>query len=181
MFQDYGKDSFYLVSSVKMGYLFRKQILVYKKTISLIIKLLDFSFVSAQYAVSLYRYIKEWRKNPQWSLSCCLGLLLPLKDLQGELRGLAEANVFKNQLQTGEIEKPSVLSTIKNSGVIDVTLEEGEHDNEKIVNIQDETHADTVYRKARRHQGTQTELYSIPITGDLLVHGSNTDSDEERL
>ena len=129
--------------------------------------------------MSLYRYIQEWRKNPHWSVSCCLGLLLPLNDLQGELRGLAEANVLKNQLQTGQIEKPSILSAVKNSGVIDVTLEEGEDDDE-MVKIQDETHQDTVYSKTKRHQGTQTELCSIPVTGDL-VYGSKTDSDEENL
>ena len=129
--------------------------------------------------MSLYRYIQEWRKNPHWSVSCCLGLLLPLNDLQGELRGLAETNVLKSQLQTGQIEKPSILSAVKNSGVIDVTLEEGKDDDE-MVKIQDETHQDTLFSNTKRHQETQTELCSIPITDDQ-VDKSKTDLHEETL
>ena len=90
---------------------------------------IHFSFFSVQYAVFLYRYLKDWRKNPQWSFSCCLALLLPLNNLQGEIRGLMETNVLKSQLQTGQIEKPTILSAVKNSGAIDVTLEEGEQGN----------------------------------------------------
>ena len=139
-------------------------------------KLLDFSFISVQYAMFLYGYIKEWRKNPQWSFSCCLALLVPLNDLQGELRGLAEANVLKNQLETGQIEKPSILSAVQDTGVIDVTLKESDDDSMKIL---DENHQDAIYRHTRRHQGTQTELRSAPITvvqlprpADLLENGS---------
>jgi hypothetical protein len=130
--------------------------------------------------VFLYRYIKEWRKNPHWSFSCCLALLLPLKDLQGELRGLAGAYVLKNQLETGQIEKPSILSAVKDSRAVDVTLEEGEQGDDNKVKIQDENHQDAVYRHSRRHQGTQTELCSVPMT-IVLVHGPMSDSDGERL
>lgn len=124
----------------------------------------------------LYGYIKEWRKNPHWSFSCCLALLVPLNDLQGDLRGLAEANVLKNQLETGQIEKPSILSAVQDTGVIDVILEEGD---DKTWRIQDENHQDTVYRHTSRHQGTQTELFWAPITV-VLSHGSMTNSNEER-
>ena len=142
--------------------------------------LLIFSFISVQYAVFLYRYVKEWRKNPHWSFSCCLALLLPLNDLQEELRGLAGANVLKNQLQTGQIEKPSILSAVKDSGAIDVTLEDGEQGDDNKVKTQGENHHDAVYRHPKRHQGTQTELHSVPMTV-VLVHGPMSDSDGERL
>ncbi|XP_078375874.1 uncharacterized protein LOC144659334 [Oculina patagonica] len=121
--------------------------------------------LAAQYAVFLYRYLKEWRKNPHWSFSCCLGLLLPLNDLQGEIRGLANANVLKNQLQTGQIDKPTFLSAVKASGAIDVTLEDGEQGDVNTTEVQennfkddDRKHSDT-----KRHHGTQTQLCSIPI------------------
>ena len=142
------------------------------------IQLLGFLFISAQYSVFLYRYIKEWRKNPQWSFSCCLALLLPLNELQGELRGLAGQNILKNQLQTGQIEKPSLISAVKDSGAIDVTLEEGEQGDGNKVEIQDEIHQNALYSHPRRHQGTQTEMSSVPMTV-VLVQGPKWDSNGE--
>ena len=126
----------------------------------------------------LYRYIKEWRKNPQWSFSCCLALLLPLNELQGELRGLAGQNILKNHLQTGQIEKPSLISAVKDSGAIDVTLEEGEQGDGNKVEIQDEIHQNALYSHPRRHQGTQTEMSSVPMTV-VLVQGPKWDSNGE--
>ena len=137
-----------------------------------------FSFISAQYAVFLYRYIKEWRKNPQWSFSCCLALLVPLNDFQEEVRGFAGENALKSQLETGQIEKPSILAAVKDSGAIDVTLEEGGQGDENKEKIQYENDRDAT--DTRRHQGTQTELFSVPIT-DVVVHVPKTKSDGERL
>ncbi len=96
----------------------------------------------------LYRFLKEWRKNPHWSFSCCLALLLPLNDLQGETRGLVDTNVLKNQLQTGKVEKPTLLSAVKDSGVIDVTFE-GEQADDNVMetnaeNCQDVNYSDTL-------------------------------------
>ena len=79
---------------------------------------------SVQYIIYMYCYLKEWRKNPKWSLSCCLALLLPLNELQGEIRGLAGTNVLKQQIQTGKINMPSITSTLKDSGIVNFTLEE---------------------------------------------------------
>ena len=91
-------------------------------------------------------------------------MLVPLDDLQEELRGLADPNV----LQTGEIGTLGILSVVKDSGATDATLERGEHDDEKIVKVLSENYQDT---DTRRHQGTQTELCSILIT-DVVIHGS---------
>ena len=125
----------------------------------------------------LYDYIKEWRKNPHWSFSCCLALLVPLNDLQGELRGLEEANVPKSQLEIEQIEKPSSISVMQSSGAIDVILEGDDDDNMK---VQEEHHQDVVYRHRRRHQGTQTEIArSGPIT-EALLHGPMANSSGER-
>ena len=125
----------------------------------------------------LHGYIKEWRKNPHWSFSCCLALLVPLNDLQGELRGLAEANVLKSDLEIEQIEKPSILSTMQDGGAMDVTLEGGDDDNMK---VQEEHHQDVVYRHRRRHQGTQTEIRrSVPVT-DVLLRGQMADSNGEQ-
>ncbi len=128
----------------------------------------------------LFRYLNDWRKNPHWSFSCCLGLLLPLNDLQGEIRGLAGGNIFKNQLQTGQIDKPSIFSAVKNSGAIDVTLEDDERRDDNTVDIQDENCQEAVHSDTRRHQGTQTELYCIAIA-DFAARGPVTDSQENFL
>ena len=89
---------------------------------------------------------------------------------------MQEANVHQNQLQTGQIEKPSILSAVKNSGTIDITLEEGEDDSIEMARILEETHQDTVFRDTRPQQGTQT----MPVT-DFLVHRRKAYSDEEML
>ncbi len=129
-------------------------------------KLLYFSPISAQYTVFLYHYLKEWRKNPHWSFSCCLGLLLPLNDLQGDIRGIAGESILTNQLQTGQIDKPTILSEVKNSGAIDVTIEEGDEGDDTTMKVEEENCQDAEYSNTRRHQGTQTDLCSSPT-----VHG----------
>ena len=81
---------------------------------------------AVRYAVHIYRYIKEWRKNPQLSFGCCLALLLPLNDMQSEILGSAGRNVVKQQLATGAIDIPSMSSALKDSGAIDFELKEDE-------------------------------------------------------
>ncbi|XP_078377194.1 uncharacterized protein LOC144660448 [Oculina patagonica] len=132
----------------------------------------------AQYAVFLYGYLKEWRKNPHWSFSCCLGLLLPLNDLQGEIRGIADTNILTNQLQTGQIDTPNLLSEVKDSGAIDVTSEGGEQSDGNTVEIQDDNCKDSEHSGSRRHQGTQTELCLIPVAV-FVIPGPMTDSNDE--
>ena len=103
-------------------------------------KLLFFYFIFAvQYVIYIFRYIKEWRKNPKWSITCCLALLLPLNDLQGEIRGLTGRSILKQQLQTGKMDMPSMSKALKESGAVDFDLgddegsspEEGDQDKEK--------------------------------------------------
>ena len=49
---------------------------------------------------------------------------MPFNQLPGEIRGLAERNILNQQPQTGGMEKPSIVSTLKESGAVDITLEE---------------------------------------------------------
>ena len=69
--------------------------------------------------MGVYRYFKEWRKNPHWSLSCCLALFLPLSDLQGEISGFAETDALKSQLKTGNMEMSTILISLEDGGVTD--------------------------------------------------------------
>ena len=52
------------------------------------------------------------------------GLLLPLNDLHGEIRGLTGRNILKQQLQTGKIDMPSMSGALKDSGVANFGLED---------------------------------------------------------
>ena len=127
----------------------------------------SYRFLLVQYALNLYHHFKEWRKNPQWSISCCLTLLLTLNDLQGDVSGLAETNVLKSQLDTGEFSVPSIYTAVRDSGANDVTLEESGGDD-----CTEKAHGSckrTKYRKKRSHQGTQTEPFSVSIA-DIVVH-----------
>ena len=59
-------------------------------------------------------------------MSCLLALLLPLKELQGEIHGIAETDIFDTQLQTGNIDVPSISTALKESVAVKFDLEEGE-------------------------------------------------------
>ena len=82
-----------------------------------------YSLFLVQYTVHLYGYFKTWRKNPQWSLSCCLALLLPLIDMAGDVSGLAKTDVVNTQLDTGHGEVTDITGAVQESGVIEVTLD----------------------------------------------------------
>ena len=77
-----------------------------------------------QYLSYIYHYIKEWRKNPEWSLSCCLALLLPLRNLQGEIGGLAGRDIPLQQLQTDRIDIPSNANAGRDNAAVDISLED---------------------------------------------------------
>ncbi|XP_078383858.1 cysteine repeat modular protein A-like isoform X2 [Oculina patagonica] len=116
-----------------------------------------------QYALHLYGYVKEWVKNPHWSFTCCLALLLPLNDLQGEIRGLAGTNVLNTQLQTGEFGMVTFETAVRDSGALDVTLKEvyeADHDTEE---EQDNSLQGAKNNDQKCDQWTQTELFSIPV------------------
>ena len=81
-------------------------------------------FVSVQYLSYIYHYVKEWRKNPEWSLSCCLALLLPLRNFEGEIGGLAGGDIPMQQLQTGRIDCPSNANTGRDNAAVDISLED---------------------------------------------------------
>ena len=44
--------------------------------------------------------------------------------MQGEIRGLAERNILKKQLQSGKIDMPTMARTFKDSGAVEFALED---------------------------------------------------------
>ncbi|KAL9955905.1 hypothetical protein ACROYT_G037304 [Oculina patagonica] len=116
---------------------------------------LVFSLIVAQYAVSQYRYLQEWRKNPKWSLSCCLALLLSFNELQGDISGLVETNAVKSQHDAGDVEMPTILTSVEESGAVDFNLGRSNHKHKR-------------YKKKKCHQGTQTE--AMLLAASDVVH-----------
>ena len=79
-----------------------------------------------QYVTHIYSFIKKWRHNRQWSLSCCLALILPLTSLQNEMLGMTGKNVLRQQLASGKFGKPTISGAFKDSGAADIDLEDNE-------------------------------------------------------
>lgn len=46
--------------------------------------------------------------------------------MPGDIRGLVGADMINNQLDDGNVEKPTITAVVQETGVMDVTLEEGE-------------------------------------------------------
>ncbi|XP_044182728.1 putative leucine-rich repeat-containing protein DDB_G0281931 [Acropora millepora] len=107
-----------------------------------------------QYAMFIHRFFKEWRKNPRWSFSCCLALLLPLNDLQQEVLGMTGKNVLKQQLKTGNVDMPSLSGALKESGAVSIELNIfPEHPEETSGSPSEETKADRK-KKGNADKGT---------------------------
>ena len=56
-------------------------------------------------------------------------MILPLIDIPGNISGLADTNVFNTQLDTGQMEMTTIAGAVRESGAIDVVLEQREQDN----------------------------------------------------
>ena len=122
--------------------------------------------------MSVYRYFKEWRKNPHWSLSCCMALFLPLNDLRGEISGFAETDALKSQLKTGDMEMSTILIALEDGDVTDDKLEEetgckdGKNGFNDIKERQEHNIRDrNVSNKC--NQETQTELLTLYSIDDI--------------
>ena len=124
----------------------------------------EFLFVSVQYLAYIYHFVKEWRKNPKCSLSCCLALLLPLNQLQGEIRGLTETNILKQQLQTGRIEMPTIASTLRESGAVAVTLEDHTEQEQEEATTDEKTIEHGVSTIAKVTASTLREIGAVVVT-----------------
>ena len=119
----------------------------------------------------IYRFFKEWRKNPRWSFSCCLALLLPLNDLQQEVLGMTGKNVLKQQLKTGNVDMPSLSGALKESGAVSIELNIfPEHPEESSGSPSEETKADRK-KKGNADKGTGS-------TGDELEKQASTTKKE---
>ena len=134
-----------------------------------------------------YGFYQEWRKNPHWSISCCLALFLPLLSLSGEINDLAGTNVLDTQLETGHIEVTTVFGAVSDSGAIDVVLEEGEQDDNEPCEVQEDNSYDSSPHKQTRWNDRPSIVDATKETGhkDITLehgeqrHDKQTDVHEE--
>lgn len=128
--------------------------------------------------MGVYRYFKEWRKSPHWSLSCCLALILPLRDVQGEISGFAETDALKSQLKTGDMEMSTILISLEDGGVTDDKLEKevaGEDGKQGFADTtegQGHTARDGDLSK-KCNKETQTELLTLYSIADVEIQEKN--------
>ena len=130
-----------------------------------------------QYVAYIYHKVKEWRKNPKWSFSCCLALLLPLNDLQGEILGLTERNILTQQLQSGGIEMPTIANTLKESGAVEITLED--------YDVERKEEEEETANKFSVAQGllslAQVGIHKLPSgTQDTKLEDQDSENEEEK-
>ena len=110
--------------------------------------------------MSVYRYFKEWHKNPHWSFSCCLALLLPLNDLQGEMSGLAES-----QVKSAAMEMPTILIAVESNG-------EGKESEVKYGAQDKQSSDDTIETRECNFQGTKSNKFNQGTQTKLLMLSS---------
>ncbi len=82
-------------------------------------------------------------------------------------------NVLKTQLRTGTVEKPSVVSSAKDSGAMNISLTcaEGRLSDENNMELNETKCKVDKRKKIKFHRGTQTKTFTLPIAA-ITVHGS---------
>ena len=90
-------------------------------------------------------------------------MLLPLNDLQGEVRGLVGRNVMRQQLQSGRIGMPSVAGAVKDTGAVDVSLEEGDDESTENQDQHNNSHSPRILRSLDLENASISELTFSPL------------------
>ena len=78
-------------------------------------------------------------------------------------------NVTRTQLETGNFEITTLRAAVKDSGAFDVTLEEGEQDDDHTLDLQDDNRQVAKISKKKSHQGTQTDFSSLLTVAEFPV------------
>ena len=62
-----------------------------------------------------YQYVKEWLRNPQCSVSCCVALLLPLIDMKEDIgdQVTGQNGLGKREIDVGQVDMPDFSSSTK--------------------------------------------------------------------
>lgn len=93
------------------------------------------------------------------------------------MSGLAETDESKPQLDAGEEEMPNILSAVKDSGAIDVTLGEGDEMGAyKTAVIRNRNCQSSTRSEPQCQKATQTELVFLFIKADAMIQGAVKDT-----
>ena len=85
--------------------------------------------------------------------------------MQGDITGLFQTNdVSKTQLDTGNVEMPTIVASVKDSGAIDVILENGiQDDHNMVVGHQDNCQVPKD-KETKCDRVTQTDIISLSFS-----------------
>ena len=88
--------------------------------------------------------------------------------MQGGVSALAETNVLDKQLQSGQLEMPTIFAVVKESDPYFVTHEEDGQGGNTTSALQNRYHNHVVSNTETCHQETQTNLFAF-FTADSVV------------
>lgn len=89
--------------------------------------------------------------------------------MQGGVSALAETNVLDKQLQSGQLEMPTIFALVKESDPYYVTHEEGGQGGNTAIALQNGYYSHVIKRHQTCHQETQTNLFAL-FNGHSAVH-----------
>ena len=89
--------------------------------------------------------------------------------MPGDITGLANANMTRDQLDSGDVELPTLSGAVQDSGAFDVSLDEGEDDGEDLQVAQNEIENDVQSQtvKKEEHLSLDSAHDRVPRQGDL--------------
>ena len=85
---------------------------------------------------------------------------------------MAETNVLRTQLQTGNFEMTTLREAVEDSSAFAVTLEGCEQADDRALDRQDHNRPVAKISNKKCHQGTQTEISSLLTVTGFPVHGT---------
>jgi len=89
--------------------------------------------------------------------------------MQGDVSALAETDVLDKQLQSGQLEMPTIFALVRESDPDYVPHEEGGQGGNNTTAVQNGYYSDAVCSNKTCHQETQTNLFTL-FTADSRVH-----------
>lgn len=90
--------------------------------------------------------------------------------MHGEIGDMAGTNVLDDQLQTGQMETANILSAVKDSGAVDITIKGGQR-SYNTMEAQVNDCQDAEYDNKNCHKETQTESEALCDITDPVIHG----------
>ena len=89
--------------------------------------------------------------------------------MQGEVSTLAETNVLDKQLQSGQLEMPTIVDLVKESELDDVRHEEGGQGGNSTTVVQNGYYNNVVCNSETCHQETQTDFFTLSVAESVFA------------